>query len=248
MYQEEEMRVSSEPLKCPHCRTTFPTKTILKHHTGICNFIHTSAYEHSIDRYYNPLELPNQESMVHYMIHLTTKYQELEQKFAKLQSSIITTRRKSIQEYLEQLAPPSQTFAEWTSSLEITLPALETVFQNDLKSGIQQVLDVPLTNLPIRAFSQKPNIFYLYDTESEWRQMSADEFVKFVNKIERKFQRKYEEWSQEHREQNRASEKAQNEAMSRMAKVHGFSERPRAPFIKKWLYTQLAVSIKQYVV
>jgi len=245
---EEEMRVSSDQLKCPHCRTTFPTKMILKHHTGICNFIHTSAYEHSIDRYYNPLEVPTQESMVHYMIHLTTKYQELEQKFAKLQASVITTRRKSIQEYLEQLAPPDKTFVEWTNSLEITQGALETVFQNDLKSGIQQVLDVPLTNLPIRAFSQKPNIFYLYDTESEWRQMSADEFTKFVNKIERKFQRKYEEWAQEHRQQNHASEKAQNEAMARMAKVHGFSERPRAPFIKKWLYTQLAVSIKQYIV
>lgn len=245
---EEEMRVSSEPLKCPHCRTSFPTKSILKHHTGICNFIHTSAYEHTIDRYYNPLELPSQESMVHYMIHLTTKYQELEQKFAKLQSSIITTRRKTIQEYLEQLTPPDKTFAEWTNSIEITQNALEIVFQNDLKSGIQQVLDIPTSNLPIRAFSQKPNIFYLYDTDSEWRQMNADEFTKFVNKIERKIQRKHEEWVQEYRRENNTSEKAQNEAMAKMAKVHGFGERPRAPFIKKWLYTQLAVSIKQYVI
>jgi len=245
---EEEMRVSSEPLKCPHCRTSFPTKSILKHHTGICNFIHTSAYEHTIDRYYNPLELPSQESMVHYMIHLTTKYQELEQKFAKLQSSIITTRRKTIQEYLEQLTPPDKTFAEWTNSIEITQNALEIVFQNDLKSGIQHVLDIPNSNLPIRAFSQKPNIFYLYDTESEWRQMNADEFIKFVNKIERKLQRKHEEWVQEHRRENNISEKAQNEAITKMAKVHGFGERPRGPFIKKWLYTQLAVSIKQYVI
>lgn len=245
---EEEMRVSSEPLKCPHCRTSFPTKSILKHHTGICNFIHTSAYEHTIDRYYNPLELPSQESIVHYMIHLTTKYQELEQKFAKLQSSIITTRRKTIQEYLEQLTPPDKTFTEWTNSIEITQNALEIVFQNDLKSGIQQVLDIPTSNLPIRAFSQKSNIFYLYDTDSEWRQMNADEFTKFVNKIERKIQRKHEEWVQEHRRENNTSEKAQNEAMAKMAKVHGFGERPRAPFIKKWLYTQLAVSIKQYVI
>lgn len=245
---EEDMRVSSEPLKCPHCRTSFPTKSILKHHTGICNFIHTSAYEHTIDRYYNPLELPSQESMVHYMIHLTTKYQELEQKFAKLQSSIITTRRKTIQEYLEQLTPPDKTFAEWTNSIEITQNTLEIVFQNDLKSGIQQVLDIPTSNLPIRAFSQKPNIFYLYDTDSEWRQMNADEFTKFVNKLERKIQRKHEEWVQEHRRENNTSEKAQNEAMAKMAKVHGFGERPRAPFIKKWLYTQLAVSIKQYVI
>jgi len=245
---EEEMRVSSDPLKCQHCRTAFPTKSILKHHTGICQFIHTSAYDHSIDRYYNQLEIPTQESMVHYLFHLTTKYQELEQKFAKLQASIITTRRKTIQEYLEQLAPPTQTFVEWSTSLEITQEALETVFRNDLKSGIQQVLDIPLSNLPIRAFSQKPNIFYLFDTEAEWRQMSADEFVKFVNKIERKLQRKYEEWAQEHRQENHVSEKAQNEAMSKMAKVHGFHERPRAPFIKKWLYTQMAVSIKQYVI
>lgn len=96
----EEMRVSSEPLKCPHCRTSFPTKSILKHHTGICSFIHTSAYEHSIDRYYNPLELPSQESMVHYLIHLTTKYQELEQRFTKLQASVITTRRKAYRNIL----------------------------------------------------------------------------------------------------------------------------------------------------
>jgi hypothetical protein len=154
----------------------------------------------------------------------------------------------TIQEYLEQLAPPTQTFAEWSTSLEIKKEALEAVFQNDLKSGIQYVLDIPLSDLPLRAFSQKPNIFYLYDTDSEWRQMSSDEFTKFVNKIERKIQRKYEEWAQEYKQENNVSEKAQNESMARMAKVHGFGERPRAPFIKKWLYTQMAVSIKQYVV
>jgi hypothetical protein len=244
----EEMRVSSEPLKCPHCRTSFPTKSILKHHTGICSFIHTSAYEHSIDRYYNPLELPSQESMVHYLIHLTTKYQELEQRFTKLQASVITTRRKSIQEYLEQLAPPEQTFAEWAKTLEIPQNALETVFQHDLKSGIQEVLDIPRENIPIRAFSQKPNIFYLYDTDSEWRLMTTDEFACFVNRIERKLQRKYEEWAQEHREEHNVSEKAQNEKMKKMAKIHGFGERPRVPFIKKWFYTHLAISIKQFVV
>ena len=250
--QLEDMRISSSSNKCPHCRTSFPTKKILDHHTGICNFIHTSAYEHSIDKYYNHLELPTQESMVHYLFHLTTKYQELEQKFAKLQQSIVTNRRKTIHEYLEQLTPPEQTFLQWATSLEITMSNVETVFHSDLKSGIQQVLEtaieIPIENLPIRAFSQKPNIFYLYDTASEWRLMSSDEFNRFIDKIEHKFLKKYTQWVEEHRQENHTSIKSQDEAMSKMAKISGLRQGPRSPFIKKWLYTRLALSLKQFSV
>ena len=234
--------------RCPDCYTTMPTKKIFDLHTTMCKFIHTSSYEHTIDKYYTDMELPSQEAMAHYLFHLTHKYQELEQKMAKLQKCVIPQRRKTIQEYLEQLAPPTQPFQEWLQQIKITDEALEILFKTDLKTAIKHVLDPFLFEIPLRAFSQKPNTFYLYDKQQEWHLMTSDEFSKMIDKIEHKFLRKYTTWATENSEELSKTQQAQERNIIYMSKVNGVKQSPRAPDIKKWLYSKIAVSLTQVTV
>jgi hypothetical protein len=184
------------------------------------------------------MELPSQEAMVHYLFHLTHKYQELEQKMAKLQQSMFPYRRKTIQEILEQLPTPSSPFSQWWQSIEITDDVLEMLFKSDLKTGIKQILEpllTDLTQIPIRAFSQKPNTFYLYDNE-KWSQMTSEEFSKYIHNLEHKFLKKYMVWVNEHREELQATPQGEEKKVRYMAKVNGLKQPPRAPEIKKWLF------------
>jgi len=248
MYNNE---MKTHPHRCSNCYTTLPTKKIFDLHTTMCKFIHTSAHEHSIDRYYTEMELPSQEAMAHYLFHLTHKYKELEEKMAKLQQFVIPQRRKTIQEYLEQLPQPHQSFKEWIQQIEITDEALELLFKTELKTAIKNVLDPLIASLehpPFRAFTQKPNTFYLYDKEQEWRLMTTEEFIKTIEKIEHKFLRKYSSWVNEHRDELHATQQAEEKNIIYMAKVNGVKQTPRAPEIKKWWYSKIAVSLTKYTV
>lgn len=239
-----EMRT---PYRCPQCNTNYPTKNILDHHVAVCRFMHTSYHEHSIDKYYRKIEIPSQEAMAHYLFDLTRKYEELEEKLSKLQKSIISTRRKSIQEYLKEIPKPMIHFTDWTTSIEISDDILNILLKTDLKNAIRVLLENIFDNqeLPIQAFSQKSNIFYLYDKSEEWRMMTSEDFKKWIEKIEHKFLKKFNEWI---KNQEINTPQMEEKIVSYMAKVNGIKQANRVSEIKKWLYSKIAISLKQIVV
>jgi hypothetical protein len=158
---------------------------------------------------------------------------------------------------LEQIPAPSQTFTEWSSSIEITDSSLEHLLKTDLKTAIQQVLESLFEdqNIPLRAFTQNSNTFYLYDNTQEWRKMKGketgedvDEFGKFINKIEHKFRKKYNEWAKEHQIELSSTPQAQEKSMIYMAKVNGLKQPNRISEIKIYIYSKMAVSLKQVIV
>jgi hypothetical protein len=219
-------------------------------HTTVCKFMLISSKEHTIDKYYSKMEIPSHEAMVHYIFHLTKKYEDLEQRFTKLQQSVITTRRKSIQEYLDELEEPLQIFPDWAASIEISDKILDSFLElPELKITVQKVFDCVLfddnDNKPLRAFSQKQNAFYLYDKNKEWRSMTSEEFQKFIEKIEHKILRKFGSWS---KKQEITSPKEQDRMMVYTAKLNGTKQPNRISELKKWLYSKIAVSLKQYVI
>lgn len=234
--------------KCSQCNTKCPTKTIFDHHTSVCKFIHTSCIENSIERYYREIDIPTHEAMVHYIFNLTRKYDELEEKVIKLQKSVISTRRKSIQEYLEELETPQQNFTIWANSIDITDEGLDILFKSDLKSAVKELLNILFedSDTPIRAFTQKLNTFYLYDKSSEWRLMTSEEFIKFIEKIEHKFLKKFSIWMKE--KENNENSITQEKIVFYMAKVNGIKQPNRLCEIKKWLYSKISMSLTKIII
>jgi hypothetical protein len=77
--------------------------------------------------------------------------------------------------------------------------------------------------------------------------MTAPEFMKLIEKIQHKFLRKYMLWANEHREELAAEDRS----IFCMAKVNGIKQgtiEARSSDIKKWLFSKIAVSLKQVVV
>ena len=248
---EEDMRTHSASYKCSRCYTTCPTNKIYELHTTMCKFIHNSQYENSIDRYYTEMETPSQTAQFQYIIHLTQKLEDMEKKIAKLQQSVLPLCRKQVGEYLETLPVPAKSFQEWSQSISISTDHLERVLKTELKTGVKNILEDIVEDGPIRAFTQKPNKFYLYDNEGDWRLMTSEEFVKFIGRLEHKCLRKYMEWAMEHQAELTDSPQGEELGMLYMAKLNGVKQgsvEQRAGEVKKWLFSKIAVSLKQVVV
>jgi len=251
---EDYMRTN---YKCANCCASCPNKYTFDLHKVMCNIIHKSQYENSLDKFFSQSSTPSPEAQFHYIFHLNKKVEELENKMAKLQKTIVPLCRRQVSEYLETLEPPEKIYSEWLQSIEISDEVLEHILKTDLKTGIKQLFEDIFpnesveNNSPIRAFTQKPNIFYLYDTNAEWRKMTTEEFTKFIGRVEHKCLRKYLVWSNLNREHLTGSPQAEERAVLYMGKVNGVKQgsvEQRASDIKKWLFSKMAVSLKQVVV
>jgi hypothetical protein len=231
------------------------SKDIFEQHKKVCKYMRKSSEEQQIGNYYSDTKIhPSYEAMAQYIFHLTKKYEDLEQKFTKLQQSVITTRRKSIQEYLDELSEPTETFKKWAKSIEVTDKVVESFTNScDIKHTIQLQLESSLFDAnddkPLLAFSQRQNTLFLYedtkkDNTKEWRSMTSEEFQNFIEKLRRKISIKFSIYMKEHDISNYQDEDkmARYVANLNSIKSNSISE------LKKWLYSKIAVSLKQYVV
>ena len=231
---------------CGNCHTSWNTKQTFELHKNMCNFIHTTSKERAIDDDYHKMALPSHEAMFHYILHLTNKYQQLDEKVAKLQKSTTSVRRKHIADYIATLQKPDLTYAAWLETVEVTNDHLDNLFVGNLNSCIKGVLETYMKteNMPIIAFYQKPNYFYLYDVE--WRLMTQDEVRKMVSVISHRVLKKYVKWAHENKHKLEGSPKAEELAMIYMSKANGLNSsiESRVLDIKKWLFARINVSLK----
>lgn len=244
MYTIDEMRNPSQ-YRCSRCHSNF-TKKEFDDHMEVCKVISLLRNDRSIDSYFSQMDIPSQKAQFRYIVQLTKKIEELEQKLTKIQKTIIPLCRRQVGEYLESLPAPEYTYSEWCQSIQISDEALEQVIKTDLKTGIKMVLENMIEDIPIRAFTQKTNILYLYDND-EWRTMTTPEFVKLIEKIQHKFLRKYMLWVNDHHDELAGEDRA----IFTMAKVNGVKQgtlESRSSDIKKWLFSKIAVSLKQVVI
>ena len=227
--------------RCNNCNTKYNTKKTYDLHASMCDLIHSSTKERDIDR---DIQMPSQLAMFQYIIHLTNKYEELEKKLAKIQSSTTTLRRKHIHEYLKNISPPKMEFSQWLAEIEVTYDHLQIVFDKNLEECIKEILSPFLSELPIRAFVQNKTVFYMYD-QNDWRQMTAEEMNSFVTSISRKVLRTYTRWSKENYDDMHSTIKMQELGMLYMSKINGMdkSADARISTIKKWLFSKIAVSL-----
>jgi len=227
--------------QCNNCNTKWNTKKTYELHMSICDLVHSYSKSPNKD---DEIEIPSQRAMFHYILHLTNKCEDLEKKFAKLQTYTTRMRRKHIEEYLQSLHVPKQMFHDWVASVEVADYHLQKVFEHDLEECIKQVLTPLLTDIPIRAFTQNPKVLYMYEN-AKWRILTADEFASFIKSLSHKILKTYTKWAKEHHAEMHANAKMQELGMIYMSKVNGLNRSTdlRNASIKKWLFSKIAISL-----
>ena len=234
-------KMSNSKYCCKQCNKKYSKKTLLDQHQPFCAFIHTTAKEHEN----KSIPLPSQELMFQYIVHLTKKYEQLEDKLSRLEKSSNISKKTHINDYLKTLKTPLFTYTEWLNQIAISDQDLEKLFEYDIKICIKSVLeDVLDPDMPFIAFQEKQNAIYIFDTS--WRSMTSIEFSRLISVLSHRILKKYMCWANENREHLESTQQNQELAMSYMSKANGLNCNTEqvCTEVKKWLFTKISTSNK----
>lgn len=226
----------NEIYKCENCSKTYKIKENLKKHSISCGLFYGNC----------KTKLPDKYEMYNLIKTLADKCNAMEKKITKLQQVIHIRQKKQIIEYLNTSATViKRGFTKWYKNIKINQKDLEKIFEEDLTEGIKHILKKHKDEC-ICAFSQKPNVIYIY--EDKWQMMTMEDIEKMINWLSREFMKEFISWKREHEKEIEENEKRKEEEIIYMIKVNG-SKIPvekRAREIKQWLYTEIEEKLDIY--
>jgi hypothetical protein len=203
------MDSSSTKYTCKYCTRDYKEKFNYDRHIGFCEFSFKSAKEvdSEIDAFEKP---PSIGELFEYMKELSVRVQKLEKENAVLKQ--FASRQKKKVDVLEWLNNrydyvPDVDFTTWMTELPID-HYLNDVFEFDLLTALIKCFDTCFENLdklPIRAFQQKANAFYVYDKciesgDKKWILINNKQINKWLNYLAQKFVNVFKTWHDTNKE------------------------------------------------
>jgi len=216
--------------------------------------------------------LPTQKELFRFVQELSLKCERLEKEVVRLKNTVGIRQKKIIADCLNQLGQtPEFAFPEWWRRLSLQIPIEPTsqegvdmdahwslinnvflfrVFKQDLvegiKSVIQRFVDVETVKIPIRCFSQKPGVFYVYYGGKTWRPMTNEDFETMIDYISQLFVREFLVWQKENADAFDEDERRCEEQMVYMMRVNSMrpSKEKGMMELRKWLFTKLEENAK----
>lgn len=241
---------------CKYCYKYWKLKREYDKHIICCEFFYNLRKNPTMENYGG--KVPTIMELTHLVSQLMTKVDKQEKEIARLKACVNSKQKRVI---LDLLNNPSQmpvyTFEQWWRLISVNEIHLQRVFKYDLTEGIKLVLENFLdvfgkTQLPIRCFSQKQNIFYVYvqDTNSDkktWKMMVNAEFDTMILYLSQLFLREFLRWQKENMncdDDENEDKKAQE--LNYMIKINGMktSSEKRNGDLKKWLFPLLEENAK----
>jgi hypothetical protein len=265
---------------CVYCHKKFTYKKEYDKHLACCQYFYhlrrTPFTE--MDDYGN--KMPSQRELFRFIQDLAAKCERLEKEVAKLKSATNTRQKKYIVECLNRPSQlPDEVFSVWWHRLNLQMDIqlsdaeegeidahwsyvsnsfLFRIFSHDLVEGIKFVLQCFIETerkkgkkLPIRTFTQKQNMFYIYcgtngdeEKTAHWRVMSTEDFETLVDYIMQLFVREFLAWQRENSELIYQDEKRGDEQMKYMMRVNRMNSREKGiAELRKWLFAVLEENV-----
>lgn len=270
---------------CKYCNHNWKLKKEYEKHIACCEYFYHYRRNpvKEMDDYGN--KLPSQQELFRFVQELSLKCARLEQDVNRLKRNVSVRHKKVITDCLNHPDEiPECTFTEWWKRISlhdlqnpyisteyeksemsnhwsvIENPFLFRVFRRDLVDGIKYLmthhLSVVSDKPTIRCFTQKINVFYVYDilpnndkskdNQPMWRTMSSNDFETMIDGISQLFVREFLVWQRDNRDSIDANEARKDEQMTYMMRVNGMrpsKERGMAD-IRKWLFSTLEKNAK----
>jgi hypothetical protein len=252
--------------QCKYCFQKWKKKETMEKHIIMCGFWHKSSQIQEDD--YD--STPTVSELYKLVKEFAYKCDKLQQRVDKLENRQNVRQKKQIMEYLIDDPPPT-TAIDFVRSFSITQEHLETVFDIDLTAGmkaaIKSNINLQSTKLPIRAFVQKANTLYIYDTsgsedlgaqkQSQWHIMSNTELDRIISILSLKFLQAFMLWKKtqaslldsddsihtdiDNLRANAVNDQLKQQYQTYMIKINGqrTNEDKRRSEIKQLLYTYL---------
>lgn len=217
---------------CEHCDAKYSSKLLLQQHRPICAYIYSSRETEK------SVKIPSQEVMFQHIVHLTKKYEKLEEKVKNIEKIANYKKRRNVNDYLKNAKPPKINYTEWVNQIEVSNYDLNILFENDLNTCIKSILeDMIYSDMPLLSLQERKNDIYIYD--EKWHMITKEEFDRLIMIISHRALKKYVLWSNANKEY---LEKNKDLSVIYMSKLNSNSEKLTAE-MKKWLFAKICVSI-----
>jgi len=199
---------------CIHCGKTYKKRENLNKHIDLCELLHKSKKA-------SPLiieddePLPSQRKMYQMLIELGQKYNRLEEKMEEMNKWVAKKKKKiNVLEWLNANVTPNITFNSIIDKIIVLEEDVNCLLHNSFYDVLNEVFSRSIYNFnetenPIFAFTQKNNLFYIYDIIDDktiWIELTRERLVKFLNKVHMKIFKAFCDWKQTKKDEIRTND------------------------------------------
>jgi hypothetical protein len=279
-------------IHCKYCHKSWKHIKDYEKHLACCEFFYQFRRKPQTEMDDYGCKLPTHKELFRFVQELSLKCERLEREVARLKTTVSVRQKKVIVECLNQSQNiPSYTFCDWWKNITLQIPvSLNTKEETDMRShwsvisnpflyrvfnmglveGVKFVLGKFIETerqkkrvLPIRCFTQKPNMFYIYcgamdpeeldgaqpptmfkllkDSQQTWRNMSNADLEMVVDYMSQLFVREFLLWQRQNISEIEQDETRGEEQIAYMMRVNSMrpSKEKGIMELRKWLFATL---------
>jgi len=248
---------------CNSCAKTYTYKHNYDRHVVCCEFFNKTLrqHEHEMESCEAP---PNMYVLYQLVKELAVRVSKVENENIQLKQQLAKRNKVNILDWLNKMPTekqPTQVYIQWLRDvvLKNVYLQLEHVYSNDLISGMVSIWMFALSktdgNAPIKAFENRPNTFYIYETsengEYNWSMLTTAILDKHLKHVCKQFVIDFKtHWYDTHAEQIKEDEKWTNMYVDYHQKILGgtrYTTDGICQKVRQQLYIAMKVPLAQTI-
>ena len=192
-------RIKQPSQCCINCGKSYIKRVNLDKHLVICELLQKSRKTSKIIIEEDE-PMPSQRKMFEMLIELGQKYSRLEEKVDEINKWVVKKKKKiNVLEWLNANIKPDINFDSVIDKIIVDDQDVKYLLDNTFYDVFNEVFSRNIYNFnetqnPIFAFVQKQNVFYIYDKDNGWIELSRERLIKFLNKVHTKIFKQFYEW------------------------------------------------------
>ena len=211
---------------CVNCGKTYVKRVNLEKHLVICDLLQISKSRSNTNPILNLLlededePLPSQRKLFQMLIELGQRYTKLEDKVDELNKWVVRKKKKiNVLEWLNANITPTILFEKLIDKIEVTEQDINNLLEKSFYDVMNAIFSRTIykfdeKEMPIFAFVQKQNLFYIYDTIRKdnddnikcWVELSKETLTKFLVKVHMKILKSFYDWKNLKKNDNKLDE------------------------------------------
>lgn len=197
---------------CDYCGKEYTRKSAYKRHAILCEIIYAKQInsKSSLKREEKCEEeettsIPTVTTLYHIVQELALENKKMREEIRELHKHLTKGLKKvNVLEWLNtedpQQPPPTKTFREFIKTINVTQNAVHILMNDTALQTIIHIIQenfLPISEVPIKAFSQKNNNMYIYSntqTPTSWKKLQLEDFILLLKHIHSKILSQLCEW------------------------------------------------------
>jgi uncharacterized protein YeeX (DUF496 family) len=247
-------RIKQPSQCCINCGKSYIKRVNLDKHLVICELLQKSRKTSKIIIEEDE-PMPSQRKMFEMLIELGQKYSRLEEKVDEINKWVVKKKKKiNVLEWLNANIKPDINFDNIIDKIVIDDQDVKYLLDNTFYDVLNEVFSRTIYNFnetqnPIFAFVQKQNVFYIYDKDNVWIELSRERLIKFLNKVHTKIFKQFYEWKKTKTSDIKSDDKLATQCDKTLVKITSveFNQESILSKVKNNLFSIMKTDMKALV-